>query len=98
MPSVSPRKRTEDQKTNAFHVVATRFSIAQLNEVFARQLGRVIVDQTGLTGDFDFTIDLTPDESRPNPLDPSLILRRDARATWIDGEIAKSAGGHVGDR
>ena len=25
-------------------------------------------------GDFDFTLDLTPDESRPNPLDPSLIL------------------------
>lgn len=70
---VAPQKDA-DPKTNAFHVVATRFSIAQLNEVFARQLGRVIVDETGLTGDFDFTIDLTPDESRPNPLDPSLIL------------------------
>jgi len=64
----------EDQKVNSFHVVATRFSLAQLNEVFARQLGRVIVDETGLTGDFDFTFDLTPDESRPNPLDPSHIF------------------------
>jgi uncharacterized protein (TIGR03435 family) len=67
-------KDGEDHKTSSYHVVATRFSLAQLNEVFARQLGRVIVDQTGLTGEFDFTIDLTPDESRPNPLDPSLIL------------------------
>ena len=67
-------QKGEDQKTNSFHVVATRFSLAQLNEVFARQLGRVIVDETGLTGDFDFTLDLTPDESRPNPLDPAIIL------------------------
>jgi uncharacterized protein (TIGR03435 family) len=67
-------QKGEDQKTNSFHVVATRFSLAQLNEVFARQLGRVIVDETGLTGDYDFTLDLTPDESRPSPLDPSHIL------------------------
>jgi uncharacterized protein (TIGR03435 family) len=70
---IAPQKG-EDQRTNSFHVVATRFSLAQLNEVFARQLGRVIVDETGLTGDFDFTLDLTPDESRPNPLDPAIIL------------------------
>jgi uncharacterized protein (TIGR03435 family) len=63
-----------DPKSNAFHVVATRFSLAQLNEVFARQLGRVIVDETGLTGEFDFTLDMTPDESRPNPLDPAIIV------------------------
>jgi uncharacterized protein (TIGR03435 family) len=63
-----------DQKIVSFHVVATRFTLAQLNETFARQLGRVIVDQTGLQGEFDFTIDMTPDEDRPNPLDPSIVL------------------------
>jgi uncharacterized protein (TIGR03435 family) len=63
-----------DQKLTSFHVVATRFTLAQLNETFSRQLGRVIVDQTGLQGDFDFTVDLTPDEDRPNPLDPSAII------------------------
>jgi uncharacterized protein (TIGR03435 family) len=57
-----------------YHVVATRFTISQLNEVFSRQLGRVIVDETGLTGDLDFTMDLTPDENQPNPLDPSLLI------------------------
>ena len=45
-----------------------------MTDTFARQLGRVIVNQTGLNGDFDFTLDLTPDEDRPNPLDPSLIM------------------------
>jgi uncharacterized protein (TIGR03435 family) len=63
-----------DQKIASFHVVATRFTLAQLNETFARQLGRVIVDQTGLEGEFDFTLDLTPDEDRPSPLDPAILL------------------------
>jgi uncharacterized protein (TIGR03435 family) len=69
MPQTSP-----DQKIVSYHVVATRFSLTQLTDTFARQLGRVIVNQTGLNGDFDFTLDLTPDEDRPNPLDPSLIM------------------------
>ncbi len=64
----------EDQKILSYHVVATRFSFAQLNLTFSRQLERVIVNQTGLEGDFDFTLDLTPDENRPNPLDPALIV------------------------
>jgi uncharacterized protein (TIGR03435 family) len=63
-----------DQKIVSYHVVATRFSLAQLTSTFARQLGRVVVNETGLDGDFDFTLDLTPDDDRPNPLDPSLIL------------------------
>jgi len=63
-----------DQKVSTYHIVATRFSLAQLDDTFARQLGRVIVNKTGLDGDFDFTLDLTPDESQPNPLDPSLLI------------------------
>lgn len=63
-----------EEKVNSYHVVATRFSLTQLLQTFARQLDRVIVDQTGLHGDFDFTLDLTPDDARPNPLDPSLIV------------------------
>ncbi len=63
-----------DGKVLSWHVVATRFSFAQLNETFSRQLGRVIVNRTGLDGDFDFTLDLAPDDSRPNPLDGSIIV------------------------
>jgi uncharacterized protein (TIGR03435 family) len=63
-----------DEKIPSFHVVATRFSLTQLTDTFARQLGRVFVNETGLEGDFDFTLDLTPDEHQPNPLDPSLLI------------------------
>jgi uncharacterized protein (TIGR03435 family) len=63
-----------EQKVVSYRVVATRFSFAQLNQTFARQLERVIVNATGLDGDFDFTLAFTPDENRPNPLDPSLII------------------------
>lgn len=69
---VEPQMNAE-QNIVSYHVAATRFSISQLNEVFARQLQRVIVDQTGLTGEFDFTLDLTPDENH-NPLDATLLL------------------------
>src|SRR5262245_58916471 len=64
----------DDQKIISYHVVATRFSFEQLNLTFARLLERVIVNRTGLDGDYNFTMDLTPDETRPNPLDPSLLI------------------------
>jgi uncharacterized protein (TIGR03435 family) len=70
---ITPQKDS-DQKVAAFHVVATRFSLSQLTDIFARQIGRVFVNETGLDGEFDFTMDLAPDESRPNPLDPSLLI------------------------
>ena len=63
-----------DQKIASFHVVATRYSLDQLTYVFARQLGGVIVNRTGLDGEFDFTLDLTPDEHRPTPLDASIMI------------------------
>lgn len=57
-----------------YRIIGTRFSVAELGDLFGRQLGRVVVDRTGLAGDFDFTVDLAPDESQPNPLDPALLL------------------------
>ncbi len=63
-----------DQKVTSYHVVATRFSLTQLTDTFARQLGQVIVNDTGMKDDYDFTLDLAMDESRPNPLDPTLLL------------------------
>jgi uncharacterized protein (TIGR03435 family) len=37
-------------------------------------MGSVIVNETGLNGEFDFTIDLTADEGRPHSLDPALLI------------------------
>lgn len=73
--SLNVEPRTDpDRKTTVYHVMATRFSLAQLMDTFARQLGAPMVNQTGLEGDFDFAFDLTPDESLPNPLDPTHIV------------------------
>lgn len=70
---VTPQKDS-DQNVNSWHVEATRYSLAQLTDTFARQLGRVIVNRTGMDGEYDFTLDMTPDENSPNPLDPTLIM------------------------
>jgi uncharacterized protein (TIGR03435 family) len=59
---------------NSYIVKATRYSLAQLNSVLARALERVIVDKTGMVGEWDFTLTLTPDETRPNPMDAGLML------------------------
>jgi len=67
-------KMGSDQKMISVEIVATRFSLTQLIDVFARQLGSVMVNRTGLDGDYDFTLELTPDESRPSPIDPTLLM------------------------
>jgi uncharacterized protein (TIGR03435 family) len=67
-------KSSPEQKVLTYHVVATRFSLKQLTDVFARQLGSVIQNETGMNGDYDFTLDLTPDDAHPNALDPSILM------------------------
>lgn len=69
MPQTGP-----DQKIASYRVIATRFSLAQFTDTLAHALGQVFVNETGLDGEFDFTLDLIPDDSRPNALDPSLLL------------------------
>jgi uncharacterized protein (TIGR03435 family) len=63
-----------DDKILSYRSIGTRFSFAQLNQTFSRQLERVIVNETGLDGEFNFDLVFTPDESRPNPLDGSLVI------------------------
>jgi uncharacterized protein (TIGR03435 family) len=66
-------KTGADQRT-VYRVILTRFSLAELCDTFGRQLGRVMVDRTGLNGDYDFALELAPDESHSTPIDPSLLL------------------------
>jgi uncharacterized protein (TIGR03435 family) len=63
-----------DQKVVSYRAKFTRFTLAQLGDAFGRQLERAMVNQTGLSGEYDFTVDITPDDSRPNPMDPTLLI------------------------
>jgi len=63
-----------NQKPVSYRVIATRFTLTQLTDIFARQMESIFVNQTGLDGEYDFTLELTPDEERPNPVDPSLLI------------------------
>lgn len=63
-----------DQKIASYRVIATKYTLAQLTYAFARVMGSVFVNQTGYDGEYDFTLEMTPDESRPNPMDPSLMI------------------------
>ena len=63
-----------NQKPVSYRVIATRYTIRQLTDAFARQMEAIIVNQTGLDGEFDFTLDLTPDAERPNPVDPTILM------------------------
>jgi uncharacterized protein (TIGR03435 family) len=66
--------RTGADQRMVYRVILTRFSLAELGDTFGWQLGRPVVDRTGLKGDFDFALDLTPDESHSSPIDPSLLI------------------------
>jgi len=48
-------------------VTATGASVSMLIAPLSRQLGRTIVDKTGLTGSYDFTLEWTPDNAAPPP-------------------------------
>jgi uncharacterized protein (TIGR03435 family) len=81
-PKLSPVKEGEVHgmsfergPMNSYIVTATRYSLGQLNATLARALERVIVDQTGLAGEYDCTLTIVPDETQPNPMDATMILR-----------------------
>ena len=63
-----------DQNIASYRLFATRFSLAQLTDTFARQLGRVIVDETGLKGEYDFTLEIAADEGGRGPMDPAVLF------------------------
>ena len=63
-----------DQKAAVVHINATRYTLAQLADVFARRMDRVIVNRTGMEGEYDFKLELTPDENHTSPVDQTLLL------------------------
>jgi bla regulator protein BlaR1 len=50
--------------TGRGQITASGVPISMLAQVLSRQLGRQVVDKTGLNGNYDFTLQWTPDESQ----------------------------------
>ena len=48
-------------------VTGTGGSLSMFLAALSRQLGRTIVDKTGLTGNYDFTLEWTPEGAAPTP-------------------------------
>jgi uncharacterized protein (TIGR03435 family) len=46
------------------HLIAVSIPIAHLTPLLSRVLGRPVADKTGLTGNFDVSLDWTPDDLR----------------------------------
>jgi uncharacterized protein (TIGR03435 family) len=54
-------------------LVGTRASMASLTRALSRSLGRPVNDETGLHGQYDFTLSWTPDEAAADTTGPSLF-------------------------
>jgi uncharacterized protein (TIGR03435 family) len=80
-----------NEKMAAVHIDATRYTLAQLADVFARRMDRVIVNQTGMDGEYDFQIDLRPDENHPSPVDQTLLLEALRQQIGLEVRSEKTA-------
>jgi uncharacterized protein (TIGR03435 family) len=68
-----PKGNSPDLFTNGHHVMCQATSMAFFAKNFlAGQLGGPVIDETGIQGDFDFSMDWTPDDNSPRrPADTS---------------------------
>jgi uncharacterized protein (TIGR03435 family) len=73
------------------HIDAIRYTLAQLADVFARRMDRVIVNRTGMEGEYDFQLELTPDENHPSPVDQSLLLEALRQQIGLEVRAEKTA-------
>ncbi len=55
-------KGTHMMRMGRGDITAKGISVANLKEVLSQQLGRAVVDQTGLNGNYDFELKWTPDD------------------------------------
>jgi uncharacterized protein (TIGR03435 family) len=70
---IQAEMRNVEGKT-AFHLTATRITLAQVCSILGRQLDHVLVNRTGLDGEYDFELDLTPTGDGHNPMDAAQLL------------------------
>jgi uncharacterized protein (TIGR03435 family) len=66
--------RLSGANSRGAYVTFTRFSMQHLADTFSRQMDRPILDQTNLPGEFNFALELVPEESQTNLIDPSTLM------------------------
>ena len=52
-------------RTTIHRVQADGVTLEFLAQVLSRQIGRTVIDKTGLTGNYDYTLEWTPDDAGP---------------------------------
>jgi len=68
------------------HIESTEMGMSALAEWLSRQLGRTVVDKTGLTGDFHYKLDWTPDYA-------SSLMPTGSNPALRDNAVSKEAAG-----
>jgi uncharacterized protein (TIGR03435 family) len=72
-PKLQPTKEARGSRNRGMHIrdgrmTATDLSIESLVSSISGQTSRVVIDKTGLSGHYDFTLNWTPDQPRGNSL------------------------------
>jgi len=70
------------------HLEATKLTMGELSEILSRNLSLPVVDRTGLTGAFNFTVRWNPDEADALPRDEAVATLR----SEVAAQIAKQLG------
>jgi uncharacterized protein (TIGR03435 family) len=59
-PIVQPGHFAMMAGSGRLHIAASKLSLARLTDMLASQLGRPVVDKTGLIGEYDYTLEFSP--------------------------------------
>ena len=93
-----PPRPTERLRMRPGSISAKQVGIAALVRQLTLQLGRQVVDKTGLTGEYDFTLEWTPEpgqggpESIGLPPDPGLVPPSDSNGPSIFTALQEQLG------